>query len=204
MALVPIIQPPIMRLLTTQRERRVKMPLSAVPVSRKVRILFPIVTTVVVGLITPMATPLIGCLMFGNLLKESGVVERLSNTAQNELVNIVTILLGLTIGGMMVAGEFLTPQTIVVFVMGIVAFALDTAGGVLLGKIMYLVSGRRINPLIGAAGISAFPMAARVVQKEGLKADPYNHLLMHAAGANTAGQIASVVAGGAILALLAG
>jgi len=203
MALVPIIQPPVMRLLTTKREREVKMPMTADSVSRRVRIMFPLITVVVVGLITPKAVPLIGCLMFGNLLRESGVVERLSNTAQNELINIVTILLGLTIGGMMVAGEFLKAQTIIVFVMGIIAFALDTAGGVILGKIMYLATGGKVNPLIGAAGISAFPMSARVVQKEGLRANRYNHLLMHAAGANTAGQIASVVAGGAILALLA-
>ena len=154
------------------------------------------------GLIAPKATPLIGFLMFGNLLRECGVVERLSLAAQNELANIVTILLGITVGGMMIASEFLKLETIMIFVMGIVAFALDTAAGVILGKIMYLASGRKINPLIGAAGISAFPMSARVVQREGLKADPQNHLLMHAAGANTAGQIASVVAGGAMLMLI--
>ena len=140
--------------------------------------------------------------MFGNLLRECGVVERLSLAAQNELANIVTILLGITVGGMMIASEFLKLETIIIFVMGIVAFALDTGAGVILGKIMYLASGRKINPLIGAAGISAFPMSARVVQREGLKADPHNHLLMHAAGANTAGQIASVVAGGAMLMLI--
>jgi len=202
MALVPIIQPPIMRLLTTKEERQIKMPTKEPKISQRMKILFPIVTIVVVGLIAPKATPLIGCLMFGNLLKESRVVARLSATAENELINIVTILLGLTVGGMMVAEQFLKPQTIIVFVMGIVAFALDTAAGVIFGKIMCFLSRRRINPLIGAAGISAFPMSARVVQKVGLEANPYNHLLMHAAGANTAGQIASVVAGGAILALL--
>ena len=156
----------------------------------------------IVGLIAPKATPLIGFLMFGNLLRECGVVERLSLAAQNELANITTILLGITVGGMMIASEFLQLETIMIFVMGIVAFALDTAAGVILGKIMYLASGRKINPLIGAAGISAFPMSARVVQREGLKVDPQNHLLMHAAGANTAGQIASVVAGGAMLMLI--
>lgn len=202
MALVPIIQPPVMKLLTTREERRIRMPIKEEEVSQRMKILFPIVTILVVGLIVPKATPLIGCLMFGNLLRESGVVDRLSATAQNELINIVTILLGLTVGGMMVAEQFLKPQTIIVFVMGIVAFALDTAAGVIFGKIMCLLSGRKINPLIGAAGISAFPMSARVVQKVGLEADPYNHLLMHAAGANTAGQIASVTAGGALLALL--
>src|SRR4030043_12381 len=202
MALVPIIQPPIMRLLTTKEERRVKMPIEVKAVSQRTKIIFPIVTVLIVGLIAPKATPLIGFLMFGNLLRECGVVERLSLTAQNELANIVTILLGITVGGMMIASEFLQFETIMIFVMGIIAFALDTAAGVILGKIMYLASGRKINPLIGAAGISAFPMSARVVQREGLKADPQNHLLMHAAGANTAGQIASVVAGGAMLMLI--
>jgi oxaloacetate decarboxylase beta subunit len=202
MALVPIIQPPIMRLLTTKEERRVKMPIEVKAVSQRTKIIFPIVTVLIVGLIAPKATPLIGFLMFGNLLRECGVVERLSLAAQNELANIVTILLGITVGGMMVASEFLKPETIIIFVMGLVAFALDTAAGVILGKIMYLLSGRKINPLIGAAGISAFPMSARVVQREGLKADHQNHLLMHAAGANTAGQIASVVAGGAMLMLV--
>lgn len=202
MALVPIIQPPIMRLLTTERERSLKMSPKGREVSRRAKILFPVVTIVVVGLLVPKATPLIGCLMFGNLLRESGVVERLSAAAQNELANIVTLLLGLTVGGMMEAESFLKVETIVIFVMGVIAFALDTAAGVLFGKLLYLLSKGKINPLIGAAGISAFPMAARVVQKMGLEANPHNHLLMHAAGANTAGQIASVVAGGAILTLV--
>ncbi len=202
MALVPIIQPPIMRLLTTKKERRLEMPVGVKAVSRRTKIIFPIATVLIVGLIAPKATPLIGFLMFGNLLRECGVVERLSSAAQNELANIVTVLLGLTVGGMMIASEFLKPETIMVFVMGIIAFALGTAAGVVFGKIMYLASGGKINPLIGAAGISAFPMSARVVQKEGLKANPHNHLLMHAAGANTAGQIASVVAGGAVLMLV--
>jgi sodium ion-translocating decarboxylase beta subunit len=202
MALVPIIQPPIMRALTTDTERRLVMPARVAKVSPRTRVLFPIVTILVVGLIAPKATPLIGTLMFGNLLRESGVLERLSQTAQNELANIVTILLGLAVGGMMVAKDFLRPETIMIYIIGVVAFAMGTAAGVLLGKVMYVASGRKINPLIGAAGISAFPMSARVVQKVGLEANQHNHLLMHAAGANTAGQIASVVAGGAALVLL--
>lgn len=202
MALVPIIQPPIMRLLTTEAERQIKMPFSRGKVSRRMKILFPIVTTISVSLIIPEATPIIGTLMFGNLLRESGVVGRLSRTAENELANIVTILLGLTVGGMMVADQFLKPQTILIFIMGIVAFAMGTVAGLVFGKIICVLSGRKVNPLIGAAGISAFPMSARVVQKEGLKANPHNHLLMEAAGANTAGQIASVAAGGAMLLLV--
>ena len=202
MALVPIIQPPIMRALTTEQERRVVMPARSARVSQRTRVLFPVVTIVVVGLIAPKATPLIGTLMFGNLLREAGVLERLSLAAQNELANIVTILLGLAVGGMMVAEEFLRPETIMIFAMGVVAFAVGTAAGLGLGKVMYRLSGKKINPLIGAAGISAFPMSARVVQKVGLETNPHNHLLMHAAGANTAGQIASVVAGGAILMLV--
>jgi oxaloacetate decarboxylase beta subunit len=202
MAMVPIIQPPIMRLLTTKEERRLEMPITVGLVTRRTKIIFPIATVLVVGLIAPKATPLIGCLMFGNVLRECGVVERLSATAQNELTNIVTILLGLTVGGMMMASEFLKPETIIIFVMGIVAFALDTAAGIVFGKIMYLLSGKKVNPLIGAAGISAFPMSARVVQRMGLQENPQNHLLMHAVGANTAGQIASVVAGGAMLMLI--
>ena len=202
MALVPIIQPPIMRALTTEVERRVVMPARVEKVSARTRVLFPIVTILVVGLIAPKATPLIGTLMFGNLLRESGVLERLSQTAQNEMANIVTILLGLAVGGMMVAKDFLRPETIMIYIIGVVAFAVGTAAGLLLGKVMYVASGRKINPLIGAAGISAFPMSARVVQKVGLEANPHNHLLMHAAGANTAGQIASVVAGGAALVLV--
>jgi oxaloacetate decarboxylase beta subunit len=202
MALVPLIQPPIMRALTTQAERQLAMPARARKVSRRTRVVFPVATVLVVGLITPAATPLVGTLMFGNLLREAGVLDRLSQAAQNELANIVTLLLGLTVGGMMAAEEFLRPETIMIYVMGIVAFAAGTAAGVLFGKVLYIASGRRVNPLIGAAGISAFPMAARVVQKVGLEANPHNHLIMHAAGANTAGQIASVVAGGAVLLLV--
>jgi len=202
MAMVPIIQPPIIRAMCSHEERALKMPVVAGAISQRLKILFPIITILVVGLIVPKATPLIGCLMFGNLLRESGVVNRLSEAAQNEMANIVTILLGVTVGGMMVGIEFLRPETILVFVLGIVAFSLDTVAGVLLGKSMYILSGKKVNPMIGACGISAFPMSSRVVQKLGLEANPYNHLLMHAAGANVAGQIASVVAGGAMLMLV--
>jgi len=202
MALVPIIQPPIIKAMCSKEERSLKMTSVAGTISQRTKILFPIITVLVVGLVAPKATPLIGCLMFGNLLRECGVVERLSLAAQNELANIVTILLGITVGGMMSGTEFLRPETILVFILGIVAFSLDTVAGVLLGKLMSVLSGRKINPMIGACGISAFPMSSRVVQKMGLEANPYNHLLMHAAGANVAGQIASVVAGGVMLMLV--
>ena len=202
MSLVPVIQPPVMRLLTTRAERKIRMPYVTRPVSRAVRILFPIVTTVVAGLLAPKATPLIGMLMFGNLMRESGVVPRLSQAAQNEIANAVTIFLGIAIGSTMSAASFLQPRTLLIIGMGMVAFALDTAAGVMLGKLMCVLSGRRINPLIGASGISAFPMSARVVQKVGQEEDISNFLLMHAMVSNTAGQVASVMAGGAILALL--
>ncbi len=201
MALVPLIQPPIIKAMCSKEDRALKMSVFVGTTPQKVKMLFPIMTILVVGLICPMATPLIGCLMFGNLLRECGVVKALSATTQNELVNIVTILLGITVGGMMSGTQFLRPETILVFTLGIVAFALDTVSGVLLGKLMCVLSGRKVNPMIGACGISAFPMSSRVVQKLGLEANPYNHLLMHAAGANTAGQIASVVAGGVMLML---
>jgi sodium ion-translocating decarboxylase beta subunit len=188
--------------MCSKEERALKMPSVAGTISQRTKILFPIITVLVVGLLAPKATPLIGCLMFGNLLRECGAVERLSLAAQNELANIVTILLGITVGGMMAGTQFLRPETILVFILGIVAFSLDTVAGVLLGKLMYVLSGKKVNPMIGACGISAFPMSSRVVQKLGLEANPYNHLLMHAAGANTAGQIASVVAGGVMLMLV--
>lgn len=203
MSLVPIIQPPVMRFLTTQEERRIRMPYTSRPVSRTTRILFPIVVTLVASLLVPMAAPLIGMLMFGNLMREAGVVERLSRAAQNELINIVTIFLGITIGSTMTAESFLNVRTLLIIGMGLVAFVLDTAGGLLFGKLMCLVTRGRVNPLIGAAGISAFPMSARVVQKVGQEEDFENFLLMHAMGANTAGQIGSVMAGGVVLALLA-
>jgi oxaloacetate decarboxylase beta subunit len=202
MAMVPIIQPPIIKAMCSKEERALKMPSVAGTISQRTKILFPIITVLVVGLLAPKATPLIGCLMFGNLLRECGVVESLSLAAQNELANIVTILLGITVGGMMAGTEFLRPETILVFILGVVAFTLDTVAGVLLGKLICVLSGRKINPMIGACGISAFPMSSRVVQKLGLEANPYNHLLMPAAGANTAGQIASVVAGGVMLMLV--
>jgi oxaloacetate decarboxylase beta subunit len=202
MALVPLIQPPIMRLMTTKEERRIRMPYTSRSVSKTTRLLFPIVTILICGLLVPMATPLIGMLMFGNLMRESGVVDRLTKGAQNELTNIVTILLGLAIGSTMVAQSFLNVRTLMIMAMGMVAFALDTAAGLVLGKIMCRVSGKRINPLIGASGISAFPMSARVVQKVANEEDPTNFILMQAIGSNTAGQIASVMAGGVILALL--
>ena len=202
MAMVPIIQPPIIKALTTKKEKSIKMPYVSGSVSQRTKILFPIVTIIVVGLLCPKATALIGSLMFGNLLRECGVVRNLSETAQNELANIVTILLGIAVGGLMIGSQFLRPETILVFILGLVAFTLDTTAGVLLGKLMCAFSKGKINPMIGACGISAFPMSSRVVQKLGLQFDPHNHLLMHAAGANTAGQIASVVAGGAMLTLV--
>jgi oxaloacetate decarboxylase beta subunit len=202
MAMVPIIMPPVIKALCSREERAVKMPIIAGTVAPRAKILFPVITIIVVGLIFPKATPIIGALMFGNLLREFSGLATLARTAQNELVNIATILLGLAVGGMMTGTDFLKPGTILVFVIGVVAFVVDTAAGVLLGKLMYILSGREINPMIGGCGISAFPMAARVVQKMGLEANPHNHLLMHALGANTAGQIASVVAGGAMLLLV--
>lgn len=204
MSLVPIIQPPIMRLLTTESERGIVMPYNTKPVSKTVKVIFPIATILVSGLIAPMSAPLIGMLMFGNLLREAGVVERLSNSAQNELINVVTIFLGLTIGSTMTAESFLTWGTIGIIAMGLVAFVLDTVAGLSFGKALSLLTQGKINPLIGASGISAFPMSARVVNKVGLEANPNNFLLFHAMGSNTAGQIGSVMAGGAILALLAG
>lgn len=203
MSLVPIIQPPVMKALTTREQRMIKMPYTTRGVSKKARVLFPIVVTLICGLIAPLATPLIGMLMFGNLMRESGVVPRLTNTASNELINIVTIFLGLTIGSTMTGAKFLNPQTVIIITLGLIAFILDTAAGVMFGKLMMWFSGGKINPLIGASGISAFPMSARVVQKVGQEEDFSNFLLMHAMGSNTAGQVASVMAGGAVLALLA-
>jgi len=204
MSLVPIIQPPVMRALTTREERRVRMPYSAKPVSRTVRILFPLLVTLLVSLIAPKASPLISALMFGNLIRESGVLERLSAAAQNELANLTTLFLGLVIGGTMTGDKFIQPQTLAILGLGLLAFIADTAAGVLFGKLMYLLSGKKFNPLIGAAGISAFPMSARLVHQVAMEEDYENFLLMHAMGANAAGQLGSVVAGGVVLALLAG
>ncbi len=204
MSLVPIIQPPVMKLLTTDAERKVRMPYTQREISKTTRVLFPVVVTVVVSLISPKASPLIATLMFGNLMRESGVVERLSKSAQNEIANVTTIFLGLTIGSTMTGASFIRTETILILAMGLLAFVLDTMGGVLFGKLMYLISGKKFNPLIGAAGISAFPMSARIVQKVGQEYDFENFLLMHAMGANTAGQLGSVVAGGIVLALMSG
>ena len=204
MSLVPIIQPPIIKALTTEKERAIVMPYTdGKPVSQTTKILFPIVVTLVCGLIAPLSAPLIGMLMLGNLLREAGVVQRLSDTAQNELVNIVTLFLGLAIGSTMVADDFLKWQTIGILCMGLVAFALDTVAGLAFGKAMSIITKGKVNPLIGACGISAFPMSARVISKIGLEANPNNFLIMHAMASNTAGQIGSVMAGGAIMALLA-
>jgi oxaloacetate decarboxylase beta subunit len=202
MSLVPIIMPPIMRALTTEKERKIRMPYSQRKISKRTRILFPIIVTVLVGTLVPFATPLIGMLMLGNLMKESGVVERLTKASSEEIANIVTLFLGLAIGSTMVGTEFLKTSTLFILVLGIVAFGVDTAAGVLFGKVLNVLSGGKFNPLIGAAGISAFPMAARVVQRVAQEDDFENFVLMHAMGANAAGQVASVVAGGVLLALM--
>ncbi len=201
MALVPIIQPPIMKLLTTKKERSVVMG-QLRPVSRLEKVVFPILVTVVVALLLPDAAPLVGMLMFGNLLKESGVAARLVDTAQNALMNIVTIFLGITVGATTKASTFLSPETLKIIVLGLVAFCIGTAGGVLLGKLMYVVTKGKVNPLIGSAGVSAVPMAARVSQKVGQETNPSNFLLMHAMGPNVAGVIGSAVAAGVLLNIL--
>jgi len=201
MSLVPIIQPPIMKLLTTVEERKIVMK-QLRPVSRSERILFPIISTVLIGLLLPASVPIIGMLMLGNLFKESMVVNRLSNTAQNELINIVTIFLSVSVGATMQAEYFLTFNTIKIILLGLIAFAFGTAGGVLFAKLLNKITGGKINPLIGAAGVSAVPMAARVVQKVGQEANPSNFLLMHAMGPNVAGVIGTAVAAGVMLTLL--
>ena len=200
MALVPVIQPPIMKALTTKAERRIVMK-QLRPVSKAEKIVFPIVVTIFVSLLLPSAAPLIGMLMLGNLFRESGVVDRLSKTAQNELINIVTIFLGVSVGATATAEAFLNGQTLGIFAMGVIAFAFGTAGGVLLAKLMNLFSKDKINPLIGSAGVSAVPMAARVSQVVGQKENPGNFLLMHAMGPNVAGVIGSAIAAGVFLAL---
>ena len=200
MALIPLIQPPFMKLLTTKKERQIKMT-TLRPVKRIEKLLFPIVVTVVVGLIIPDALVLVGCLMFGNLLNVCGVTDRLTKTAQNELMNIVTIFLGITVGATAVASNFLQPRTLLIIALGLVAFAISTCGGLITAKIMNLLSGGKINPLIGSAGVSAVPMAARVSQKVGQETDPSNFLLMHAMGPNVAGVIGSAVAAGVFLSM---
>jgi sodium ion-translocating decarboxylase beta subunit len=203
MALVPIIQPPVIRALTTPEERKIRMPAAAAKeVSKTTRILFPLVITIVAGLVAPISLALVGSLMFGNLIRECGVLDRLSKAAQNELTNLVSLLLGITIGSTMAASEFLQPRTLLIIGMGLLAFVFDTAGGVIFAKVLNLFLKNKINPMIGACGISAFPMSARVVQKMAQKDDPGNFILMQAVGANVAGQIASVIAGALILALV--
>ncbi len=199
MALVPIIQPLAIKLVTTKKERGIKMDYKASGVSKRTKILFPIIISVVAGFISPVSLPLVGFLMFGNLLRECGVLERLSLTAQNELVNIVSILLGFTISLKMTADEFLKVQTLLIILFGLVAFIMDTIGGVLFAKFVNIFRKEKINPMIGAAGISAFPMSARVVQKLATEQDPQNFVLNYSIGANVSGQIASVIAGGMIL-----
>jgi len=204
MALVPIIMPPIMRALTTERERTIKMITVKKSVSQTTKVLFPLVVTLVGGLIAPKGLPLLGTIMLGNFMRESGVVARLTKASENEIANVVTLFLGLAIGGTMEGHAFLKPTTLAIFGMGFLAISVDVAAGVLFGKLMCALTGGKINPLIGAAGISAYPMAARVVQAEGLRYNKKNHLLMHAVGANTGGQIGSVVAAAVMLSVLKG
>ena len=207
MALVPVVQPPIIKLCTTKKERMIRMNNGgAKPVSKLTKILFPIVVTIIVGLFAPGSVALVGFLMFGNLLRECGVLDSLSETAQNVLANLITILLGISVASQMTADKFLTWETILILGLGLAAFIFDTVGGVMLAKFMnlFLPQGKKINPMIGAAGISAFPMSGRVVHKMGLAEDPQNFLLMHSIGVNVSGQVASVIAGGIILAMVQG
>lgn len=202
MSLVPIIQPAIIKLLTTKEERKIRMEYKEVKVSKTVKILFPICVTIVAGIIAPISVTLIGLLMFGNLIRECGVLERLSQTAQNELANLVTILLGITIGSTMTADAFINVRTGMIMALGLFAFIFDTAGGVLFAKFLNLFVKKKYNPMVGAAGISAFPMSARVIQRLAKEADPTNFILMQAVGANVSGQIGSIIAGSVVIALL--
>lgn len=202
MALVPIIQPIAIKAVTTKKERQIRMKYAPNTVTKGLRICFPIVVTVIAGLIAPMSVSLVGFLMFGNLLRECGVLGRLSDTAQNTLANLITLLLGITISFSMVAERFVRLDTLIIMALGLVAFVFDSIGGVMFAKLLNLFSKNKVNPMVGAAGISAFPMSARVIQKLGLEADNQNHLLMHAVGANVSGQIASVLAGGMVLNLV--
>ena len=202
MALVPIIQPPVIKLVTTKKERLIRMEYNPQAVSKTTKILFPIVITAVAGLVAPKSVALVGFLMFGNLIRECGVLNSLSKTAQNELANLVTIVLGLSISTRMQASEFIQVETLMIMGLGLVAFVFDTVGGVLFAKILNLFVKKKINPMVGAAGISAFPMSSRVVNKIGIEEDPQNYLLMHAVGTNVSGQIASVIAGGLIVTLV--
>ena len=202
MALVPIIQPFAIKLVTTKKERAMHMPYNPKHVSRSLRICFPIMVTIIAGFIAPMSVSLVGFLMFGNLLRECGCLERLSQTAQNDLANLITLLLGITISFSMQADQFVNLKTLIIMALGLVAFVFDSIAGVMFAKLLNLFCKNKVNPMVGAAGISAFPMSARVIQKMGIEADSQNHLLMHAVGANVAGQIASVLAGGMILNLV--
>ena len=202
MSLVPIIQPPFIKLCTTKKERMIRMDYHEEPVSRTIKILFPILVTIIAGVIVPMSVPLVGSLMFGNLIRECGVLERLSKTAQNELANLVTILLGISIGSTMVANNFLRWDTALIMGLGLFAFVFDTAGGVLFAKFLNLFRKNKVNPMIGAAGISAFPMSARVIQKMAKEEDPYNFILMQAISANVSGQLGSIIAGGMVITLV--
>ncbi|MBQ4579744.1 MAG: sodium ion-translocating decarboxylase subunit beta [Clostridia bacterium] len=202
MALVPVIQPPVIKALTTREERMIRMDYQEERCSKTTLILFPIIVTVVAGILVPMSAPLVGSLMFGNLIRECGVLERLSKTAQNELANLVTIVLGITIGGTMVADKFLDPTTILILLLGLFAFVFDTAGGVLFAKFLNLFRKKKINPMVGAAGISAFPMSSRVIAKMALKEDPSNFILMQSTSANVSGQLGSIVAGGMVITLV--
>jgi len=202
MALVPVIQPPVIKALTTRKERMIRMDYQEDRCSKLTLILFPIIVTIVAGIIVPMSAPLVGSLMFGNLIRECGVLERLSKTAQNELANLVTIVLGITVGGTMVADKFLHPTTALILLLGLFAFIFDTAGGVLFAKFLNLFRKKKINPMIGAAGISAFPMSSRVIAKMALKEDPSNFILMQSTSANVSGQLGSIVAGGMVITLV--
>ncbi|MBQ4288698.1 MAG: sodium ion-translocating decarboxylase subunit beta [Clostridia bacterium] len=202
MALVPIVQPPVIKLITTKKERMIRMDYEQRDISKTTRILFPIIVTIIAGLVAPKSVSLIGFLMFGNLIRECGVLKSLSETAQNVLANLVTIFLGITVAVNMRADTFLKWETILIFILGLIAFIFDTIGGVMFAKLINIFSKKKINPMIGAAGISAFPMASRVVHKMGRDEDPGNFLLMHAAGANVAGQVASVIAGGLVMTLV--
>ena len=204
MALVPIVQPPIIRLITSKKERRIRMNYAPAAISKTTRILFPIIVTIVAGTVAPKSAELIGFLMFGNLIRECGVLGSLSETAQNALANLITLLLGISVAFRMQAEYFVTFQTLAILLLGLVAFIFDTVGGVLFAKVLNIFCREKVNPMIGAAGISAFPMASRVVHKMGREEDPFNFLLMHAAGANVSGQIASVIAGGLVLTLVLG
>lgn len=204
MALVPIIQPLAIKLVTTKKERAIKMPYNPQGVSRMTRILFPVIVSLIAGLVAPSSLALVGFLMFGNLIRECGVLRAMSETAQNQLANLITLVLGITIAASMKAENFVNVQTLFIMVLGLVAFVFDTFAGVIFAKILNIFCKNKVNPMVGAAGISAFPMSSRVIQKLGLEADPTNHLLMHAVGANVSGQIASVVAGGVILGIVPG